>query len=324
MNHVAWLEGKILEVSELLSQSEAASAQAPDNSFARISIDSMRSHLAELRHDLYLAKAERAREVITMRLVGSHLDKGAIPLHLLSRIASYFERAMGYASYRIQHGKDAKRKVPDNMQRLLDLRLADVAFGSTELVITGNTQPDLVGDSLLESSLELTFDLLTSPEKSLAERAAVAGPMTARMIGLLLGEFERERCSVDMRWVDSSDVEHRWQAEPLVVSTVRSRLMQLSESPPETILVDGVVELLSTTGRIVIKPDGGGDKISARFPRDLYQRVQDLHLGMRSKFELILNRLFNPTTLQEVATYTLVSFGADTVSRTVKNTEEQG
>jgi len=311
MNRVAWLEGKILEVSGLLARSEAAPAPGDNNFIARLSIDSMRSHLSELQHDLYLAKAERAKEVITMRLVGTHLDKGAIPLHLLSRVASYFERAMGYASYRIQHGKEAKRKVPDEIQRILDLRLADVAFGSTELVITGNTQPDLAGDSLLESSLVLTFDLLTSPEKSLAERAAVAGPMAARMVGLLLGEFERERCGVDMRWIDSADVEHRWLAEPLTVSTVRSRLMQLAESPPETIFVDGVVELLSTTGRIVIRPNGGGDKVSARFPRDLYQRVQVLHLGTQSRFELILNRLFNPNTLQDVVNYTLVSFGDD-------------
>ncbi|MCL6710599.1 hypothetical protein M8R20_26740 [Pseudomonas sp. R2.Fl] len=309
MNRVAWLESKIHEVSVMLAQSEVASVQAAASPFAQISNESMRSHLAELKHDLYLAKSERAREVVTMRLVGSDLDKGAIPLHLLSRVASYFERAMGYASYRIQHGKEAKRKVPDSIQRILDLRLADVAFGSTELVITGNTQPDLVGGSLLESSLELTFELLTSPENLLAERAAVAGPMAARMVGLLLGEFERERCGVDMRWVDSSDVEHRWQAALVIVSTVRSKLMQLAESPPETVVIDGVVELLSTTGRIVIRPNGGGDKISARFPRDLYQRVQDLHLGAQSRFELILNRLFNPNTLQDVVNYTLVSFG---------------
>lgn len=316
MNRVAWLDSKILEVSELLAQSEAASAQRPGNYLSRISIDSMRSHLSELKHDLYIAKAERAREVITIRLVGSHLDKGAIPLHLLSRIASYFERAMGYASYRIQHGREAKRKVPDNIQRILDLRLADVAFGSTELVITGNTQPDLAGDSLLESSLELTFDLLASPEKILAERAAIAGPMAARMVGLLLGEFERERCGVDMRWIDSSDVERRWLAEPLRVSTLRNRLMQLAEYPPETIVVVGIVELLSTTGRIVIRPNSGGEKISARFPRDLYQRVQDLHLGMQSRFELILNRLFNPNTLQDVVNYTLVSFDDDGLDNT--------
>lgn len=308
MNRVAWLEGKILEVSELLAHSEATSAQTPNNYFARISIDSMRSHLSELKHDLYLAKAERAREVITMRLFGSHLDKGAVPLHLLSRVASYFDRAMGYTSYRIQHGKEAKRKVPDNIQRTLDLRLADVAFGSTELVITGNTLPDLAGDSLLESSLKLTFELLTSPDNSLAEHAAIAGPMAARMVGLLLGEFERERCGVDIRWIDSSDIEHRWLAEPLTVSTVRNRLMQLAESPPETIIIDGVVELLSTTGRIVIRPNDGGDKISARFPRDLYQLVQNLHLGTHSRFELILNRLFNPNTFQDVISYTLVSF----------------
>lgn len=311
MNRVAWLEEKILEVGGLLAQSEAAPAQKPDNYLARIAIDSMRSHLSELQHDLYLAKAERSREVITLRLIGSHLDKGAIPLHFLSRVASYFERAMGYASYRIQHGKEAKTKVPENIQRSLDLRLADVALGSTELVITGNTKPDLAGDSLLETSLATTFSILTSPEKSLTERAAIAGPKAARMIGQLLGEFERERCGVQMRWIDAADVEHSWLAEPLTVSTVRNQLMQLAESPPETIFIDGTVELLSTTGRIVIKPNGGGDKISARFPRDLYERVQVLHLGTRTRFELVLNKLFNPNTLQDVINYTLVSFGHD-------------
>lgn len=311
MNRVHWLEGKLEEASRLLADSEALLMTDPENVIRRLAVDSFRSHVSELKHDLYLAKSERAKELISIRLIGPNLATGAIPLHLLSRVAGYFERAMGYASFRLQHGKEVVGKIPEELQRLLDLRLADVAFGSTELVITGNVTPDLAGDSLLESSLNLTFELLTSEDAQLGERAAAAGPKASRMVSLLLGEFERERCGVEMRWTDTADREHRWVAEPSRVTVIRQRLADLAASPPENVRVSGSVELLSSTGRIVIRPHDGGNKISARFPKDLYARVQVLHLGDSAHFELILNRLFNQNTQEEVQTYTLTNFSTN-------------
>lgn len=306
MNRVAWLETKIGEASSLLAAGERTLAERPDDVIQRLSIGSLRSHVGELQHDLYLAKAERDKELITMRFAADHLNQGAIPLYMLARVSNYFERAMEFVSYRLQHGKEAKR-MPEEMKRLLDLRLADVAFGSTELVITGNTRPDLVGDSLLENSLRFTFDLLSAQESELAERAAIAGAKASRMVGMLLREFERERCSVDFAWTDPADREHRWVANTARVTHVRSRLEQLSESPPETIVVDAAVELLSSTGRLVIRRNEGGGKISMRFPRDLYQSVQALHLGEHARFKILLNRLYNPNTQQDVQSYTLLA-----------------
>ncbi|GAB2668293.1 hypothetical protein [Arenimonas aestuarii] len=302
MNRIAWLEQQIESAAALIPQ--GSSAAEP---FATLASDSMRAHLAELQHDLYLAKAERAKELVTLRLIGPRLNAGAIPLVFLSKLADSFSRAMESISYKLQHGVDEKRS-SEALQNILDLRLADVVAGSTQLVITGNVTPDLAGDSLLESSLKATFQLLRSDASELAANALNAGPKGARQLGKLLKELEDEKCSVELAWTDPADVSHSWTASPYRVAELRYRLAQLSEVAPEVLTVFAEVELLSARGRITLRTNDG-DKIAAKYPRELYPAVQELHLGQKTEFKVLLNRMHNPTTEQDIQSYTLLSVG---------------
>ncbi|MBW8366806.1 MAG: hypothetical protein K0M70_02980 [Arenimonas sp.] len=305
MNKIAWLEQQIEKASALVPQGSLVAE--PSTPFAGLAAESMRAHLAELQHDLYLAKAERAKELVTLRLIGPRLNAGAIPLVLLSRLSDRFSRAMEAISYKLQHGIDEKRSSGE-LQSILDLRLADVVAGSTQLVITGNVTPDLVGDSLLESSLKATFQLLHSDAAGLAASALSVGPKASQQVGKLLTELEAEKCSVELAWTDPSDVEHRWTASPYRVAELRYRLAQLAEVPPEVLMVFAEVELLSASGRITLRTSEG-DKIAAKYPRELYPAVQELHLGQKSEFKVLLNRMHNPNTEQDVQSYTLLSVG---------------
>lgn len=305
MNKIAWLEEQIEKAGALVPQGSRVSE--PSSPFAGLAAESMRAHLAELQHDLYLAKAERANEVVAFRLIGPRLNNGAISLVFLAKLAGQFSRAMEAISYRIQHGTE-ERRASEELQDMLDLRLADVTRGSTQLVIVGNTTPDLMGDSLLESSLKTTFALLSSPADALTANALVAGPKAARIVGKLLKELEHEKCGVDLSWTDASDTEYRWEASPQRVSELRYRLDSLAEVPPEVIVILGTVELLSSTGRVTIRTEDG-EKVSAKFTRELYPRVQELHLGQRSEFTVLLNRMRNPNTEQDVKHYTLLAVG---------------
>lgn len=308
MNRIAWLERQISEASRLL-ESPAAPEASNFPAVTALGASSMRAHLAELQHDLYLAKAERAKELVSLRLIGPRLNMGAIPLVFLSKLSSALSRSLELISYKLQHGVDEKR-ASEELQAILDLRLADVTAGSTQLVITGNTSPDLAGDSLLEASLIAAFELLESSPQTLATNALNAGSKGAKEVGKLLKELEAERCSVELTWAAPSGTEHKWNASPQRVSELRYRLGQLAEIPPEVLSVDATVEMLSMTGRIALRTDEG-KKISAKYPREIYPQVQDLHLGQKSAFQVLLNRMRNPTTEQDIESYTLLAVGKD-------------
>lgn len=306
MNRIHFIEKMLDAAQKSLAVKRVADVDST-SVFAIASLHSMEVHVAELQHDLYLAKAEHGRQILSFRLSGPRLSEGSIPLHFLSRLASLVERSMSYASYRIQNGREATRRIPDEIRRTLDLRLADVALGSTELVITGNTSPDLTGESLLENSLSTFFRVLNAEPTSVAQQASEAGSMASRMIARMLAELEHENCSVDMVWTDSSDRVHRWRAAPDQVAAVRQNLQQVTVHPPETFSVLGAVTLLSSSGRLEVLDDDGR-KISAKFPRDLFDRVKSLTLGQRSSFSFAKTTTTNTSVGQTLEDYTLLGF----------------
>lgn len=322
MNRVSWIEGMLGSAQRSLSE-QRGKLGTSQSVFAKASLSSMEVHVAELQHDLYLAKAEHGRQILSFKLKGPRLNEGSIPLHFLSRLSSLVERSMSYASYRIQNGREATRRIPEDIRRTLDLRLADVAMGSTELVITGNTAPDLTGESLLESSLSTVFRVLNAGSANVTQEAAQAGSMASRMLANMLRELEAENCSVDMVWTDSSDTVHRWIAGPNDVAAARQNLQQVVVHQPQQVSVVGKVALLSSSGRIEVIDDEGR-KISAKFPRDLFERVSSLTLGQRSAFSFAKTTTTNVSAGLTLEDYTLLGFSAGDEAGAMKYLGESG
>lgn len=286
MSRIAWLERKIAEASEMLVADEARVQSEPGNLGLSLGLASMRAHINDLRHQLHLERAARAKEVVGLRLTGERLKFGSIPLPLLARIADTLSGAWAALAWRAQHGDDPKR-LPDDFVAGLNLCLAGLTSGSTQLAITGNTLPDLLGDSPVEAGLRATFSLLQAEPEQIAQRAAEAGTRATRRIAQLLRTFERERCGAE-------------------IARKSSQLSALQVKPPQTMDQDCEVELLAKTGRVGLRSLDTGEKISAHYPRDLYSAVQELHLGHRARFRLQLSRVFNENTQQEVKSYTLL------------------
>lgn len=308
MNRIAWLENKIAEAGQLLAADEERARRDPEDLGATLGLASMQAHINELRHELYLERSARAKEVVGLRLTGERLKFGSIPLPLLARIATTLNDALASLAWRAQHGSEPKR-LPEDFVNGLDFRLADLTSGSTQLAIVGNTQPDLLGESPVESGLRTTFALLQAGPQEVAERAAEAGVRATRKITSLLSTLERERCGAELVWTDSRDEARRWKAGAADVARISSQLSALENRPPVELELLCEVELLAKSGRVGLRSLDDGVKISARYPRDLYGEVQNLHLGQRATFHLMLNRVYNEVTQQDVKSYTLLGSG---------------
>lgn len=311
MNRIAWLEQKIERAGALLAQDQSRLRERPHDLGCALGVQSMQAHVNDLRHQLYLARAARAREVVGLRLRGDRLKSGSIPLTFLTRLGDALGGALSALAWRAEHGKEVRR-LPATFVSRLDLRLAGVTSGSTRLVFTGNTMPDLFGDSPVETGLRTVFAVLEAetPDE-LTEHVAEAGARATRKISDLLHQFARERCGAELTWTDSREQAHHWAANPPQIATLHAGLAALTSAPPEELLVEGEVELLAKTGRIGIRASDGA-KLTVRYPRDLYEAVQALRLGQHGTFKLLLNRVYNPNTRHESSTYTLLDATPET------------
>lgn len=304
-NAIARLKQQIETARGLLAEDEARLAAAPHEATLRLTTGSFRRHVEDLEHQLYLAKAERAHEVIHQRLIGPHLNNGAIPLPLLAGMADFFNATLTALAYRFRNGREM-HAAPEELVRLLDLRLANVAMGSTRLTIVGNTAPDLAGTSLLEMGLTHIFDLLNDDRSDFTERVAAGGMKAARKLDHMLKEMEHERIGMEMYWLDPTEQSHEWNATPTDIVKIRARLADLTEIPAITETLTGEVELLAKTGRIALRIEDGR-KVAIRYPRNLFNQVQSLQLGARATLTVLLNRVENRATQQIAEQRTLLA-----------------
>ena len=97
------------------------------------------------------------------------------------------------------HSGDVSR-IDERFIRHLDLRLAGLETGSTELVILGNTAPDLSSVSALESALREVFDLLDSGVERFADRVHAIGINAGKPMASFLTRLEFAHIAANLEW----------------------------------------------------------------------------------------------------------------------------
>ncbi len=81
-----------------------------------------------------------------------------------------------------------------------------MAPGSTKLFLTGRISPDLYGNSLIEDSLENTFNLLNSESsEQLTESVSKIGVRSAKNINNLLKEINLSGLEAEISWASQFD-----------------------------------------------------------------------------------------------------------------------
>ena len=100
---------------------------------------SLDSHLSDLRErQRAIDNQHPLRDFMELRLKGVLVDFGSIPLDILSVISGNLASLVQKAVYRLGSGKDSSR-VPIDVKKSLDMRLADLRPGSTKLGVTFST-----------------------------------------------------------------------------------------------------------------------------------------------------------------------------------------
>lgn len=295
MNQIAWLEKNIAEVEQLLVADREAVQNNPESFSAKLSLKSTENRLADLQKQLQLEKDKREKEVIDFRLTGSQVDRGTIPLDVLSKLAQTISESIHSIAYRMQKGKDPHSAIPRKLQKILDLRLAGLEFGSTRLLITGETRPNLYGQSLAEDSIDAVFKVMNSKtEDEMAEAVANAGLRASRSISRMCNVLLKYNAQVEMTWGAPSGEDRVFKGSSSDLQQLSLSLDDLADIPTETLNVEGTLAMSSIRGQFEIVTETA--KYKGKYPDNLLAKVKSVPLGSRVQAQIEKETIENKTT----------------------------
>ena len=275
---------KELEWARCIDERNRAAAESSDQPLVgEVFAASSDKRRKKLEKELKDAKSEEAYELFGIRLHSPQFSSGTIPLRVLVRLAPPLNNALEQAAWREWDVGGGSTSIDDGFRRLINLRLAGIRDGSTELVLLGNISPDLTGESALESGLRNFFDVLSSSNDQFADVVNGIGSNATKSVVNLMKAFEAENMAAEFSW-RASDNKYYWDGRPDEITRIRALLEEIGDPTTNITTVVGVVSAL-TRKRVQIETDTG-DKINARYHRSFSEKVNALHLDERRKFEL--------------------------------------
>lgn len=281
---IAKLEDEVDLVRRMVDHDEKNLASSDNPAVEKIFLSSSSKLLHDLQRKLHEVKAERAFEVIRLRLIGNQMD-GSIRLRTLSKLVSPLNHLLEHCSWRVWDKDGDATKIEESFSNLLDLRLEGIHTGSTELIVMGNTAPDLAGVSALQDGLKNLFSLLRADSEELPDHINDIGMSAAKAANNLMAEFERNSIAVELYWNAPGKYLY-WEGRPAEISRVKAVLEDIGEPTIESIIVRGTIQVLSVRNKIEIRTTQQSPtaKIIATYHHSMLGDVRDLRLGDKRDF----------------------------------------
>lgn len=313
MNQIAWLENNIGEVERLLPSHRAWLDQAPDSFSARLICEGTEARLAELQHQLRQEKERRDREVVDLRLTGLSGMSGTISLDLLSKIAKELSKAVHAAAYYSKFGRELLSRVPGKLEQELDLRLAGLEYGSTRLVISSKTLPNLFGYSTTEGALGAIFDIVQADgDQEITNAVALAGVKSSQAVARLCEAIAGEKAAVKMRWDTPSGGDRVFEGGTDRLINLSSALMDLAVIPPENLNVTGTLDLVGVKGQFEVRV--GEKTYKGRYQEALFKKVRRIPIGSTVDAKIKKETIENKATGYSKEVFSLVEIHAREIS----------
>ena len=282
---IAELERELQNVRQMVKQNEEAYAASDNPEVEQLFLASTRKLQTELESRLRVAKSERAYEVLRLRLDRGESSRGTIRLRTLLKLVEPLNTLLEQSAWRIWDKPGNVSHIPDTFIREVNLRLAGVETGSTQLVIMGNTTPDLTGESALELALRNIFELLNSESYDFVDNVHAIGMPASKSLARFMSSLEREEYAIDFQWTAPDRVLH-WEGNPERITNIRSRLDDIGEPTVTTEHFDGTVNVLSIRNRIEIQRADTGERIRAVYHKSLTDEIHSLTLGETRAFQV--------------------------------------
>lgn len=283
-------------------------SKAKNGSFAHsLSAESFSEHLSELRQLASIEDDQPLYEIMDFRLIAPSLNKGSVPLTLISKVSDEIRTMIGYAALRLIRGGIEKHRVPRDLYEALDLRLSGVLPGSSRLVVSANAERDLLDDGLAKNALERIFSVLDTKGSGteFLETITELGPSSAKHLRGFLTLIESYSAEVDFSWKYSGQPVRNWIGSRDDIRKVCSALEVTEITDQEKLLLIGKIELLSKREKIALRTQDG-KLINILYPKIMLGQVSTLHLDQELTLRCQVTETVNPLTNESSIFYELL------------------
>jgi hypothetical protein len=299
----------IVNAEATLKKYEPSLIEQPNNLFFKGIVKNTREELDELKRNLALQKSYRDKEIIDFRLIGPSAKVGSLPIEVFGEIITSFGSFFQHTSAFIAYGKNSNKKKFSNLiKNQIDLRLDRILPGSTHLILSAKTAPNLFGESAAENGLEQTFKLLNveTPE-SFLEEASNVGSEGLKNFKKMLSVGVYNDLEMNISWESPNNKKHAWNGEKDKLNQLLSIISQIKKEKPEFLDIEGEIRMLYQKGKLEILTNDYG-RLQIKFPENLLDQVKEFRLGDLCNLKVQKNITVNTVTGKKKETFELVSF----------------
>lgn len=296
----------IERIEELIKNSEGTLAKYeillknnPNNLFYKGIVKNTGELMIELRHNLAFEKQKREKEIIDIRLKGKVAKVGKLPLDLLGEFAKSISDCIIESSRKYQFGNKASSKILTTVKNTVDLRFDRLVPGSTHILITGNSSPDLFGNSMIENALVNTFELLAVENDSdLLEKSNKYGGNGIKKLNKILNLSINNNLEFDLEWSAPNTKIFKWEGSSERIKQLSNSISKIESTIPEEIEVSGTLVMQSLKGQLEIQVEDG-KLLKVQFPMSFLEKVKEFQIGDDFSSIVLKNTLKNNITQEE-------------------------
>lgn len=280
MDTISNLQENIIHLQKQVEELENLLISEPDNFASKIQIENFKSEILNLQSHLHRQNIKRNKEIIALRLIGNIAKDGTFPLGSVGGITDSFSNAMYKTSQFLQYGKKGGKKIENQLINNLDIRLEGLGIGSTVFYISAKTSPDIFGNSLIQSSLENTFELFSSNNESeLIDNIEKVGVKSSKYFAKFLDELVEDNLEVEISW-DSPNYETRiWNGNRSMILMFHNTFKSIIISEPETIDLEVEIITLSLKNKIEVIDLYTGNNYLIKYPNSIIVEIKQLHVS---------------------------------------------
>lgn len=305
MSLIGKLKNNIDELKKFISSIEDEIKETPSDFALSLKKNSLVNQLDDLQKQLYLENLKREKEIVQVRLIGHSANYGNLPLEFVGGITSNISQSIFNTSSYLQFGKKGGKKKEKIIKETINLRFEGVGRGSTIFYISGNTSPDLFGNSVLQNSLENTFELFnSSTPDEVSENVTNVGGRSLKFISKFLDELVNDDLECDLKWDSPDDKQVTWEGRFENILKLSNTLNKLEISEPEEIEFEGELITISAKGKFEIQTVNN-QRLYGTFSNDLLPKMEEFHIKQNCRGIITKTTIYNSMTDKEKVEYNL-------------------
>ncbi|WP_281237713.1 hypothetical protein [Flavobacterium praedii] len=298
--NIIYLQSQIEELSSLLSSE-------PQNFAVKIQIENYQSEITNLQSYLYTENLKRNKEIIALRLIGNIAKNGTFPLGSVGGITNSFSNALYKTSQFLQFGKKGGKKIEALMKNSLDIRLEGLGVGSTIFYVSAKTSPDIFGNSIVQNSLENTFELFSSNDESeLMENIEKVGTKNSKYFSAFLEELIHDNLEVEITWESPNYETKKWFGTSEKISMFYNTFKSIEILEPETLSFESEIITLSLKNKIEVFDRSNNHTYTVKYPNSIMTLIKELHVGEVCNIVITKTTIINTLSQKEKFEYNLV------------------